>query len=140
MKKVVLVFAVLLSACSGEPVPVSVSPEPVPVVSDGPEVHPQDMEVLPYRAPARVEALMGLAPNAVIKKMGAPSLVRRDNLAQVMLFEHEACVFDIVFYAESVGSPFRVSYISARNRQGLKSDTQQCLTIVKPDGFNSGEE
>lgn len=132
IKKLTLLSSLLVGACNGVAVPPS-SPEafPLPV----PAVAAVEAPVAVYQ-PATVDALSGLSPFDVINRMGSPSLVRRDGLGQVMLFEHESCVFDIVFYADTIESPYKVAYISARTRDGSKSDRQQCLQALKPNGFD----
>ena len=131
MKKIILMSTLLVSACS-EPIVTTSAPDaniaPAPVV----EIKPVNIH-----EPALVTSLMGLSPSEVIIRMGPPNLVRRDGLGQVMLFEQATCVFDVVFYAETIETPYTVSYISARTLQGQKADKQQCLDIIKPDGFDN---
>ena len=95
------------------------------------------MKPVNIHEPALVESLMGMSPSEVIIRMGPPNLVRRDGLGQVMLFEHASCVFDVVFYAETIETPYAVTYISSRTPQGQSFDKQQCLNIIKPDGFDN---
>ena len=133
MNKSLLILALLLTACGEVKIPAA-SPAPESVIEPELEVIIAEPEII--TPPARVEKLTGLSPSQVIALMGSPSLVRRDGLGQVMLFEHEACVFDIVFYAETIETPYKVVHISARTRQGQQSDKQLCLTALKPDGFD----
>ena len=128
IKKTTLIATLLLSACSQTPVPVA-TPEPVPE-----DVAPV---IEPVVKPAVAEELMGLSPSDIIIRMGPPNLVRRDGLGQVMLFEHDTCVFDVIFYADTIEAPYKVSYMSARTRQGQNIDKQLCLTAIKPNGFDN---
>lgn len=131
MSKFILMPALFLAACSGGP---TTAPEPEPVPSPVAQI-----EIIPetVNKPARVDSLMRLSPGEVIARMGPPNLVRRDGLGQVMLFEHETCVFDVVFYAETIEAPYRVAHISSRTPSGQNIDKQLCLTALKPDGFET---
>lgn len=135
MKKIILMAAFILSACSADTLVVA-DPEPI-----SPAALMREMTVVPshdfIHQPAQIENLMGLSPSDVILRMGSPNLVRRDGLGQVMLFEHEACVLDVVFFAETIEAPYSVEHISSRTPLGQKFDIQECLIRLKPDGFGS---
>lgn len=132
MNKFLILSAFLLSACGGGPL-TTTAPDPAtlaPVIEA--EAPPENI-----RQPALVTSLMTLSPSEVIVRMGSPSLVRRDGLGQVMLFEHATCVFDVVFYTETIETPYSVTHINARTPLGVKIDKQQCLTVIKPGGFEN---
>ncbi len=131
MKKIILISALLISACSET---VVTAPAPDANVAPVSEV---EMKPVNIHEPALVESLMGMSPSEVIIRMGPPNLVRRDGLGQVMLFEHESCVFDVVFYTETIETPYVVTYTSSRTPLGQSFDKQQCLNIIKPDGFDN---
>lgn len=131
MSKFILMLPLFLAACSGGPI---VAPEPEPAPAPVAEI---ETIVEATGEPALVDSLMGLSPGEVIARLGPPNLVRRDGLGQVMLFEHETCVFDVVFYAETIEAPYRVAHISSRTLLGQNIDKQLCLTALKPDGFEA---
>lgn len=131
MKKIILIAALLVSACSEIAVTTSA---PDANIAPGLAVEVKPVNI---NEPALVESLMGLSPSDVIIRMGSPNLVRRDGLGQVMLFEHAVCVFDVVFYAETIETPYAVTYISSRTPLGQNTDKQQCLDTIKPDGFDN---
>ena len=131
MKKTILISALLVSACSET---VVTAPTPGANVASAPVVEAEPVNI---HEPALVESLMGMSPSEVIIRMGPPNLVRRDGLGQVMLFEHAGCVFDVVFYTETIEMPYAVSYISSRTPLGQSFNKQQCLNILKPDGFDN---
>lgn len=131
MNKIILMSALLVSACSET---VVTPPAPAANIAPDPVV---EMKPVNINEPALVTSLMGLSPSEVIMRMGPPNLVRRDGLGQVMLFEHAACVFDIVLYAKTIETPYIVTYISSRTPLGQNTDKQQCLNIIKPDGFDN---
>ncbi len=139
MNKVVLLSVFFLTACGVE----ITSPEPSGPLAPAPAPEEAflklEAEAIPeiLYEPALVESLKGLSPGDVIIRMGSPNLVMREELGQIMLFEHATCVFDVVFYAESIESPYRVTHLRSRTIQGQPIDKQLCLTAVKPNGFDN---
>lgn len=131
MNKIILLSALLVSACSGTAITTSV---PDAKTASAPAAEAESENI---HEPALVKSLIGLSPSEVIIRMGSPSLVRRDGLGQVMLFEYATCVFDIVFYAETIETPYTVTHISARTPLGQNIDKQQCLASIKPNGFDN---
>lgn len=131
MNKIILLSALLVSACSGTAITTSMSD------ANTASAPVAEAETENIHEPALVKSLMGLSPSEVIIRMGPPNLVRRDGLGQVMLFEHAECVFDIVFYAETIETPYIATHISARTPLGQNIDKQQCLATIKPNGFDS---
>lgn len=138
MRIVKLTPLLFLAACmgGGEPAPVIEAPiqtpEPAPqvaAVETAPVV--EEAPALPKPEPDR---LAGLNPKQVQALMGEPSLVRRDNNVQVMLFETSACVFEIVFYEPDPDSHFHADRMNARTRSGTDMDLQTCLVDVLPGG------
>lgn len=119
----------LVAACG----PTTPAPEvtaPAPVIEPAPqplaEIHP--------REPANPERLMGQSPKAVQELMGAPTLVRRDDTVQVMLFENAACVFEVVFFEPDTDAYFEARHIAARTPGGIKVGTDECLAAHLPGG------
>ncbi len=122
----------MLAAC----VPTDVEPPqaqaPAPVVE---AEQPAALEAAqPAPPPPEPERLQGLNPQQVITLMGEPSLVRRDGSVQVMLFENETCVFEVVFREPSQHEYFQAHHIAARTLDGHGTDTQACLMKVLPNG------
>lgn len=97
-------------------------PEPVPLA----ELHP--------RPPADPLRLMGTSPSDVQGLMGNPTLVRRDDMVQVMLYENDGCVFEIVFYEPTPGAYFEARHLAARSRAGDNVDIKACLASHLPGG------
>lgn len=91
----------------------------------------QDLIVVP----AEPEKLAGLSPKEVQSLMGAPSLVRRDNSVQVMLYESPGCVFEVFFFEPDLNAHFRAADMNARTRAGVSMDLQTCLAILLPNGY-----
>jgi len=123
---------VLVSACgpatTDTPAPEKVAPspvlepEPVPLA----EMHP--------RPPADPLRLMGASPGDVQALMGNPALVRRDDMMQVMLFENDGCVLEVVFYEPTLGEYFEARHLAARSRTGDNVDIKACLASLLPGG------
>ncbi|GHF14907.1 hypothetical protein GCM10017044_06290 [Kordiimonas sediminis] len=142
--KIVLLwgFAAGLAACSTDtPAPTVVAEAPPEVAKetentvDGPIIAKVETgQVFEQAAPlmdlADPGELQGKTPAQVQTIMGEPDLVRRDGSMQVMLFETNQCVLDVVFYESSVGEHFRASAISARSRDGKDVDAVQCLETM----------
>lgn len=119
----------LLAACGPE-TPAPEVKAPAPVIEPAPqplaEIHPRD--------PATPDRLMGQSPRAVQDLMGPPSLVRRDDTVQVMLFENAACVLEVVFFEPDVDAHFEARHIAARTPGGVKVETDECLAAHLPGG------
>lgn len=120
--------ALLLSACGSTtepPAPAVSTPPPVaevPATTAEPEVaevFKPDLEQIREATPAEVQTYVG-----------APTLVRRDDTVQVMTFETERCVFQVIFYEPSPGASFRARHISARDRTGQDTAIEPCLSGV----------
>ncbi len=136
----VAVFSLLLSACAASsiaPYGDSVSPatpDPAlplpeePVVADLPSANEADTPIV--LDPSR---LLDRTPSDIQALLGDPSLVRRDDKVQTMLFERAACVFDLTFVAKDVGSGFYLHHLASRDRLGASVDDLDCLMAVLAD-------
>jgi len=127
----------MLGACMGAATPeptTTQSPEakasPVMVAVETPTVF-EERHTLPAPEPGR---LTGLNPKQVQAIMGDPSLVRRDGNVQIMLFETQSCVFEIIFYEPNLDAHFIANHMNARNRSGIDIDLQTCLVNLLPQG------
>lgn len=122
--------ALLLSACMGT---ATQPPQPVATPAPEPETAPVEAETPPPPPPAP-ERLDGLTPVEVLALLGEPGLVRRDGKVQVMLFETETCVLELVFVEPTPDQHFQVRHRAARNRQGDDMDQTACLGDILPAG------
>ena len=127
---VIALAAVLLAACAQTVPP----PEPAPVAATLPAPAPEPPAPPPPPKPDPLD-LLGLTPAQVQQAVDEPSLVRREDHAQVMQFQARRCVFDVVFYEPSEGEHFRAHHIEARDRKGEAVDPQSCLAALLPDGW-----
>ena len=111
--------AMTLAACMGTeaPAPVTV-PEPAPIVVDFSQIEQR-------------------TPGDVIAYLGEPTLVRRDDTVQVMLFEAAGCVFEVVFFEPDNGDYFRAHHYSARTRTGSDTDPQLCARQLLESRVNT---
>lgn len=122
----------MLAACGPTNVEPPQAQAPAPMVE---ATEPNPAEVAqPAPPPPEPERLQGLNPQQVITLMGEPSLVRRDGAVQVMLFENQTCVFEVVFREPSQHEYFQAHHIAARTLAGEATDTQACLMKVLPSG------
>jgi len=126
------IAASMLAACGPTNQETPQAQAPAPVV---PAEQPATLEATePTPPPPHPERLQGLNPQQVITLMGEPSLVRRDGSVQVMLFENETCVFEVVFREPSQHEYFQAHHYAARTLEGDASDALACLMKVLPNG------
>lgn len=123
-------FATLLlvTACGATPPPVE-APAPTPPPVDPAPVAPVPTPAEPVPEPliidlARIE---GQTPAGVLEYLGTPSLVRRDENVQVMIFETETCVVEVIFYEPDNGDHFRARRVNARTTAGHDTDLESCV-------------
>lgn len=117
----------LISACTGEAEPAPVIP--APAVAE--EIQPiKRAEPEPAAIEADLAQIENATPAQVLAYVGEPALVRRDETVQVMTFETEHCVFEVIFYEPSPDDHFEARYINARDRTGRSSDPEVCLTEI----------
>lgn len=130
MKQALTLLAgtVALAACTSAPAPAPAVPAPEPAVEQ-PVATPVPVEpeiVEPKPLVVDLSHIENATPADVISYMGAPSLVRRDENVQVMIFEAERCVVEIVFYEPEDGDHFRSEWITARLKSGQDMETISC--------------
>ncbi len=77
------------------------------------------------------DQLMGLAPRAVSRLLGPPSLLRTETPAQVWQYTAADCVLDIYLYAED-GTPdqSRVTYYEIRGTESPGSGARACFADI----------
>lgn len=75
-------------------------------------------------------------PRAVQTALGEPSLVRRDDTVQVMLFERPSCVLEVIFYEKDPNDHFKVTDINARSVRGMTLDRDKCLAAILGNGVS----
>jgi len=129
-----LALALLITACAAPAAPVVEAPTPAvsaPTVEAEPAVGTPEPEVpLPVTpAPITVDMnrIEGQTPTDVIGYLGTPSLVRRDDAVQVMIFETGTCVVEVIFFEPANGDHFRAHRVNTRSRTGQDVDTENCV-------------
>ena len=71
---------------------------------------------------------MGLAPHAVNRLLGPPSLLRTEAPAEVWQYTAEDCVLDIYLYAEEkMPDRSTVTYYEIRRSDRAKSGARACF-------------
>lgn len=131
VKKIPLVLSFMVAACATPPPPASDAPTPLvaaatPVqapVQPEPEVQPAAPEPLVVDM-ARIE---NQTPTIVIEYLGTPSLVRRDDTVQVMIFETGTCVVEVIFFEPENGDHFRAHRVNTRSTSGQDVNTENCV-------------
>lgn len=117
--------ALTVAACSTPQTPAPVQQTAAPI-----ETPPQEVPA-PIEEPAGPSVdfslINGKTPASVQDYLGQPSLVRRDENVQIMIFETDTCVFQVTFYEPSNGDHFRAEHTDARNRKGNAYDPELCV-------------
>lgn len=87
------------------------------------------------RGPGAVQELLGAAPAAVIGRLGAPRLRRREGDAEVWLYSAGGCQLDLMFYTTPQG--LRVTHAQAR-ASGVGQRTEAaCLRDIAAQGLRA---
>jgi len=107
--------------------------EPTPVMAT--KSVPAKIEVAraipkPERSYPEPASLQGLSGGGVIKALGEPEFVRRDQPAKIWQYRGTVCTLDIFLYQEAVGAPYAVNYIEARTRQGAALSHKDCIVSI----------
>ena len=116
------------------------SPEAIPPVAAR-EPETQDQTAEPPAAAERKTArapinddpdqLMGLAPHAVNRLLGPPSLLRTELPAQVWQYTAADCVLDIYLYAEEERPDrSRVTYYEIRRAEPASASARACFADI----------
>jgi hypothetical protein len=72
--------------------------------------------------------LLGLDRAGVTALLGEPSLVRRDDPAEIWQYVGSGCVFDVVLYAR--GQDYSVTYTEARDAAAALQAPRPCLNSL----------
>lgn len=129
-----VLLAVMLAACGAPGPQPAETPQPTPKPETGLTEKPA---ALPESLPD-AGRLLGLEPRQIQDVLGTPSLVRREDAAQVMQFKNGNCVLDIIFYEETPGGAFLSQHLSSRALDGAPVAPRECLAALLPFGFPPG--
>jgi len=86
--------------------------------------------IVPVRAPAGLEAVMGRGANALIALFGNPGLDAREGPARKLQFLGPACVLDAYLYAPRRGGDAVVTHVDARLPDGRDTDRAACVETL----------
>jgi hypothetical protein len=75
---------------------------------------------------AKSEALVGKGPEALRAMLGEPTLLRRDQGAEVWQYAGQTCVLFLYLYPDDAGAPV-VSYVDARLKTKGPAPVPDCL-------------
>ncbi|WP_419902712.1 hypothetical protein [Kiloniella sp.] len=67
------------------------------------------------------EKLLGINSKQLMAKLGEPSLIRRENPAEIWQYSTNSCVLDLVFYDSMT------AYVESRDDQVRPMDSRICL-------------
>jgi len=122
----------MISACATPTAPVTQAPAPAvaaaPVEVEAPAPEPV-APALAAPEPIAVDMarIENQTPTEVIGYLGTPSLVRRDDTVQVMIFETNTCVVEVIFFEPASGDHFRAHRVNTRSPTGQDVDTENCV-------------
>ena len=71
------------------------------------------------------QQLLGLSGVAVARRLGAPSLVRRDGPAEIWQYRETACILDVFLYTNTDGQ--HVRYVELRSRDTTTRPQRRCF-------------
>ena len=115
MRAIVLVSALLLSACAGRP-------QQVPVV-DPPPIG---------QSPEIRSDLIGLTAGELVQRFGVPALQIREGASLKLQFRGRGCVLDAYLYPPVQGAGAeRVTHIDTRLRSGANTDQAGCIALLQ---------
>ena len=105
--------------------PQAVEPQPAPPATRPPEKAAsapvrETVRATPEPVPPP-ETLIGMAPNAVDERLGAPDLVRLDGPAEIRLYRNAetSCTFHVFLYVDNAAALTKsVEHYEARNQSG----------------------
>lgn len=128
-------LGLLLAACAApaEQVPPVAEASPPPEVEIIQSAQTPEPDTLPVATAEPEPIAVDMArlddqtPTSVVAYLGTPSLVRRDDSVQVMIYESSACVVEIIFYEPANGDHFRAHRVNARSRTGQDVDIENCI-------------
>jgi hypothetical protein len=75
---------------------------------------------------AKAASLMGKGPEDLRAMLGEPSLLRRDQGAEVWQYAGESCVLFLYLYPDDAGAP-AVTYVDARLKTQGPAPVPECL-------------
>lgn len=114
MRRLAPFAALLAAACASTPTPQPTASEERPVTTDDHD----------HRT------LSGMTANELIEHFGKPRIQIREGAGTKLQFAGPACVLDAYLYPDGGGSP-RVSYVEARNFQGVDISAQSCVYAIE---------
>ncbi len=130
-KKLSLTLGLVVAACAAPPAPVADIPDPVVAAAPSVQkpVQPAAKEVPAVPEPLAVDMaqIENQTPTNVVAYLGMPSLVRRDEIVQVMIFETGTCVVEVIFFEPENGDHFRAHRVNARSTSSQDVDIENCV-------------
>lgn len=130
--------SLLLTACIGEgfnvkqsTVPETAPVEPViegarPAPVETPEVKAEPLEVTGLK----LGDILQKSPAMIQNKFGEPALIRWDGSMQILQYQGDNCVVDVIFYEATEGEGFNATHLRGRNSNGAQSNGIDCLSLI----------
>jgi hypothetical protein len=111
MRSFLIVATLFLAGCASRaPQPVQPASSPQPVSREG-------------------RQLLGLTPNEVAARFGAPALQVREGTSLKLQFRGRSCVLDAYFYPSN--GALRTTHIDTRTLSGSSADQAACVFALE---------
>jgi hypothetical protein len=119
-------------------VPVSIEWPVLPVAPSKPEkVRPETRQKPIEKTSIDPVTLIGLGPDQVWGKLGAPAWVEAENPAQAWVYAVHDCSFSVVFYPD-LKSSFRALKITGKGKDGIAlNSSDACIRNILTVKYNA---
>ena len=112
-RSITLSLSLLLAACASAPQPAVQSPSPSPA------------------EPVETSSLVGLTPQELFGRFGAPSLQVREGTSLKLQFRGPRCVMDAYLYPSGSSGTLKVTHIDTRLPSGANIDQAACVFALR---------
>ena len=96
-------------------------------------------ERLAHHEPDAQDVLVGLDGEALLARLGAPELLRRERGAEYWRYRHNGCLIDVYLFADPPTAEPRIIHVAVRRHSGAAvTDATSCETVAAE--FATGDE
>ena len=110
---ITLLLSLLLAACAAAPQQVTSSQPSTPM------------------PPAETSSLVGLSPQELVGRFGAPALQVREGTSLKLQFRGPRCVMDAYLYPQGGSGALKVTHIDTRLPSGANIDQAACVFALR---------
>jgi hypothetical protein len=113
-RSLALTLALLLASCAPRP-----------------QATPAPQAPLVQQQPQERNRLVGLTPQDLVGRFGAPALQVREGTSLKLQFRGRSCVLDAYLYPQAGNGTMRVTHVDARTPSGIDSDQAACIAALE---------